>query len=165
MENRMAKSFWQIILFIAIIILALNAFTLWQVIGSKTLADIANGQYRPFGIPSNPLPDIFRTSLAILVFLALLIWATLRVWNKVILRHRAMKRIAAFITSITIAGVASIASYFIDGTWASAFHNSPAFGFPISPFVFTNSILVFGSVALLATYMMNRAVRNNQQQL
>jgi len=158
----MAKPYWQIILLTLIILLALNVFALWQTIGVETLAKVINGQYRPFGLPANPFSDILRTVLVILILLCVLMWAVLLVWSKATLRQNAMKKGLALIAAISIAGTATTASYFIDGTWSGAFRDSPMIGFPISPFVFTNMLLIFISVSLVAFLVLSRIVRNKQ---
>lgn len=158
----MAKPYWQIILLTLIILLALNVFAMWQTIGVETLAKVVNGQYRPFGLPANPFSDILRTVLVILLLLCAFIWAVLSVWNKAASRQSSVKRGMALIAAISIAGATTTASYYIDGTWSGTFRDSPMIGFPISPFVFTNMLLIFISVSLVVFLVLSRIVRNKQ---
>jgi hypothetical protein len=155
---------WIIILPTAFILLALNALAMWQVIGLETLTDVAAGKSQPLGVPFNPFPSLLQSVLSILIVLSIFIWAMLLLWTKLTSALRpAVKGITVFVVAVLVASAAATASYYIDGMWSGAFRDSPTLGFPISPFVFTNALLSFATVALWVFFALSRIMRNPRQ--
>ena len=148
----MQKRQWVLILLALLIPLGLNAAALWQTIGPDTLNKTLNGKFQPFGVPFNPWPEILKPVFVITALLGLLIVLAVFSSTKASFQRQSetRRRITIIVSVLFLAIMFGIGTYFIDGTWSSAFRFNAAFGLPISPFAFTNAILVFIATTMIS---------------
>jgi hypothetical protein len=135
--HKKLEYYWIPLIIAVLIPIVINCIAMVVDVGTQVLRDSVIGEYKRFGIPYNPWPDIIPGFIYIVASIALITWGIIKIasWSFIGKRSIIVRYLVYFLLSLIGSITISYGMNFLALSWLGAFHDYNL-GLPVSRFVF-----------------------------